>query len=190
MLDINKELENFNLLIKNIESKKFDDFYDLECEYCKIINLGNSIRNYIIQNPSLCSEQSIKVLTNQTNNLSLLEDKYKSLLNIIYLTKNLFDKYSIYVEQLKNEQKYEEAINIYEQMFKFSKDYKYLQYIANIKFAIFHEVQECFDIYKDIEIHLYNDKDFWWQFSDVYNAKQDIFNQILCIQKALNLEET
>lgn len=75
-------------------------------------------------------------------------------------------------------------------MFKFSKDYKYLQYIANIKFAIFHEVQECFDIYKDIEIHLYNDKDFWWQFSDVYNAKQDIFNQVLCIQKALNLEET
>ena len=62
MLDINKELENFNLLIKNIESKKFDDFYDLECEYCKIINLGNSIRNYIIQNPSLCSNNQLRFL--------------------------------------------------------------------------------------------------------------------------------
>lgn len=190
MLNIDKELESFNLLIKDIKSMKFNNFYELECEYCKTINLGNNIRNYIIQNPSICSEQSFKVLTNQTKDLSLLEDKYKPLLNIIYLTKSLFDKYSIYVEQLKNEQKYEEAINVYEQMFKFSQDYKYLQHIANIKFKIFHQVQECFDIYKDIKKHLYKDKDFWWQFSEVYNAKQDIFNQVLCIQKALNLEET
>ncbi len=189
MFNLDNELKIFNSQIESLKSKKFNTFYEMECEYCKIINLGNNIRNYIIQNPSLCTEQSFKVLTNQTNDLSLLEEKYKGLLNVIFLTKNLFDKYSLYVERLKNEHKYVEAINVYQQMFNLSQDYKYKQHIANIKFKIFNNIEESSSIYKSIEKYLYENKDFWWQFSYIYKAKFDIYNQVLCIKKALDLEE-
>ena len=189
MFDIDKELEKFNLELEELKTKKFNSFGELECEYCRIINQGNLIRQHLIQNPSHCSQESIKVLTNQTNDISLLEDKFKCLLHVVYLTRDLFQKYSVYVEQLKSEQNFEEAVSVYEQMFNFSHNPFYKQQIANIKYQIFNQIEESFSLYKEIEEQMSNDKNFWWQFSDIYKSKNDIYNQVLCIQKALELEE-
>ena len=74
-------------------------------------------------------------------------------------------------------------------MFNFSRNPLYKQQIANIKYQIFNEIEESYLIYKELEEPMTNDKNFWWQFSDIYKAKNDIYNQVLCIKNALDLEE-
>ncbi len=187
MFNLFEEINEFCLEIEKLKLEKFKNFHEMECEYCRLINQGNGIRNYLILHPEECDENTLLVLTNKTSDLSLLDEKFKCLLHIVYLTQNLFDRYTRYVVQLKQEGQYNEAIRVYEQMFNLSRNYLYRQEIANIKFQIYKQVEESFLIYKNIEQYLAGNQSFWLQFSDIYKAKNDVFNQILCVQKALEL---
>ena len=188
MSDLDNRLNEYATKCNEINSKEYKNFGELETEYCALINEGNSIRKYIIENPNECDENSYKILTNQSQDISLMDEKFKCLFNIMYLTKSLFEKYSEYVQQLIKEQNYQEALNIYEQMFKFSGNYWYKKEQANIYYQIFGDVKKAFDIYESIEPFLSNTADYWWQFSEIQAANNNIFRQVLCIQKAIDIE--
>jgi len=188
MSDLDNRLENYKNECENLQNRTFENFYELEKTYCNLINEGNSIRTYIKENPSLCDENSLKVLTNQASNINLLDDKFKCLLNIIYLTRTLFDKYGERVKTLIQNKEYEEAINIYEQMFKFSGNWWYKKEIANIYYQIFNDMDKAFAIYKEVLPHMSDSAEFWWQLSELHEKNRVYFKQVLCMQNALNLE--
>ena len=188
MSDLDKKLEEYQKNCEEIKTKEFKNFGELEKEYCNLINEGNQIRKYIIENPSECDENSYKVLTNQASDPSIIDDKYKCLFNIVFLTRDLFGKYTEYVQQLIQKKDFKEAVNIYEQMFKLSGNYIYKKEIANIHYQIFKDFNTALKIYEEIEPFLSNSAEYWWQFSEIQAANKNIFRQVLCIQKAINIE--
>ncbi len=188
MSDLDKRLEEYKRNCEEIKSKEFKNFGELENEYCKLINEGNQIRRYIIDNPEECDENSYKVLTNQTTDPSVIDEKFKCLFNIVFLTRDLFGKYTEYVQQLIQKKDFKEAINIYEQMFRLSGNYIYKKEIANIHYQIFGDFKKAYEIYESIEPFLKNIPEYWWQFSEIQSANKNIFRQVLCIQKAIELE--
>lgn len=188
MSDLDKRLEEYQNNCNTIGTREFKDFGELETAYCSLINEGNAIRKYVLENPSECDEGSYKILTNQSQDMSIMADKFKCLFNIVYLTRELFNKYTEYVPKLLQDKKYQEAINIYEQMFKFSGNYWYKKEVANIYYQIFGEVKKALEIYESIEPFLANTADYWWQFSEIQAANNNVFRQVLCIQKAINIE--
>ena len=188
MSDLDKRLEEYKKNSEEIKTKEFKNFGELENEYCALINEGNQIRRYIIDNPSECDENSYKVLTNQAPDPSIIDEKFKCLFNIVFLTRDLFGKYTEYVQQLIQKKDFKEAINIYEQMFKLSGNYLYKKEIANIHYQIFNDSNTALKIYEEIEPFLKNLVEYWWQFSEIQAANKNIFRQVLCIQKAIDME--
>lgn len=188
MTDLDQRLETYKNNCENLPNCDFGNFHELETAYCNLINEGNSIRTFIKNNPELCDENSLKVLTNQSQDINLLDDKFKPLLNIIYLTRTLFDKYGEHVKTLIADKEYEEAINIYEQMFKFSGDWWYKKEIANIHYQIFDNIPKAMEIYGQVLPHMSGNADFWWQLSELHEKSNNFFKQVLCMQKAINIE--
>ena len=188
MFDLELKLRNFKSGVEEIKDKNFSNFSELEKEYCKLINTGTEIRNHLINNPNECDENSLKVLTNQTSDYSLLADKFKCLFSIITLTKDLLNHYQQYVFDLLKKEDYNYAVTIYEQMFKFSHNYTYKLEIANISYKFLNNPLKCYMIYKEIEPYMENDPRFLWGFSDVYSYFGNYFRQFVYIQKAVNAE--
>ena len=188
MYNLDENLYFFQKKVEDIKIKEFSNFTDLENSYCELINFGTEIRNYIIDNPSVCDENSLKVLTNQTMDFSLLAEKFKPLSEIITLTRELLKHYQDYVFELLNEKDYEYAIKIYEQMFKFSHNYNYKIEIANIYYRFLKRPLDCFHIYKQIEPHMSENPRFLWGMSDIYANFGNYFRQFVYIRKAVDLE--
>jgi hypothetical protein len=189
MFNLDKELETFSKNCEEFKNKKFENFEEYEKECCTLINAGNSIRKYILQNKECCDEASYQILSNNRDyDVSLLGDKFKCLLNAAYLFQNLVKKYKERTVELKEEQKFEDLVNVYEQLFKLTYDAHFKIKSANILFKIFNNVDESFKRYVDSLEALGSEADFWWQFSDIYKAQNDIFNQVLCYKKALDIE--
>ena len=94
MENFETKLKEFAEKCENLKNQEFENFGYLEKTYCDLINEGNQLRQYIVQNPEICDKNSLLVLTNQVPNISLLDEKFKSLLNIIQLTVTLLQKYA------------------------------------------------------------------------------------------------
>lgn len=188
MEDFEQKIEQFEKGYEKIKQERFKDFEELEVKFCDIINLGTELRNHLKSNPELCDENTYRVLNNQLHDTSLIEDKYKFLTHLLELKKMLLNHYQGYVEFLVKNKKFNQAIRIYEQMFAFTGNYFYKKEIANIHLMVFHNPQKCLEMYKEIEPHLSDKPYFWWEHSEVYKLLGDYFNQVLCMQKAVNLE--
>lgn len=188
MYDLDDKLNTFKTNVENIKNKEFSDFSDLENSYCELINFGTEIRNYIKNNPDVCDENSLKVLTNQTTDFSLLDEKFKPLFSIITLTQELLKHYQDYVFKLINQKDYTYAIKIYEQMFKFSHNYNYKLEIANIYFKLLDKPFDCYHIYKQIEPYMSENPRFLWCMSEIYSFFGNYFRQFVYIRKAIDIE--
>ena len=188
LFDLDKNLEDFKRGIKRIEEKNFRTFQDFENAYCNVINQGIILRNYIVQNPSLCNENSLKVLTNQTRDFSLLEEKFKCLYSVIDLTQKLLEKYKEYVVDRVEKKDYNMAIRIYNQLFKFTHNYFFRIDIANLYINQLNDSDKCLEIYKEAEPYLSGHYSFLWQFAQVYEKRKDYYNTLVYMQKAIKLE--
>ena len=92
------------------------------------------------------------------------------------------------VQKLIDDKKYDEAIKIDEKLFKLTDNYQYKLDIANI-FAICKENHsKAIKIYKECESKMKENKDYWYQFSDIYLHKKNYYKQVLCLQKAIDIE--
>ncbi|MBP3820720.1 hypothetical protein J6G99_03645 [bacterium] len=188
MFDIERNLRELEYGAENIISKEFATFADLETSYLKLINKGNDIRNYLKQNPSLCNDNTLKILNNQSADFSLLEEKYKPLARLIPLIQNLLGHYQKYLNELLSRQDYAYAINIYEQMFKFTHNYNYKLEIANIYYLKLNNQRKSYEIYKEIEPYMENNLRFLYGFSELYKYFGNYFKQMLYIKKAIEAE--
>lgn len=188
-MDTDKRLEQYQNDCDNLRNTDFNNFEELEKAYCRLINEGGQIRAYIIQNPEVCDENSYKVLSNQVHDLNMLADKYKPLSNIIYLHRELFNKYDERVKQLIADKNYEQALNIYDQMFKFSGNYWYKKEIANILYVFFEKTDDALEIYKEIAPYMQNDYKYFWGLAELYSIKKEYFKSVSYMKKAMLMEK-
>lgn len=188
MSDLNTRLEQFRIEVEKLNNADLEDFGDFECAYCSVINMGVEIRNYIIKNPLLCDEFTLKFLKNQSHDPSMLADQFKCLYSIITLTGKLLQRYAQQEKICEQNGDFQTAIQINEQMFKFTGNYFYYIDIANIYNNHLNEKERCFKMYLDLEKYLSNSYHYWWRFAILYENREDYFNALLCMQKAIKLE--
>lgn len=176
-------MENFEIKLKEFEqncekikTQDFENFGLLENAYCDLINEGNQLRQHILQNPELCDKNSLLVLTNQVPDISLLDEKFKSLTNIIHLTITLLQKYSEYVQTLITDNNWEEAINIYEQMYKFTRNPIYRKNIIEIYSDKLGNYDKALEICESIKSITLTDSSYCRLFAKVYAYKSDVDN--------------
>ena len=181
-------LNEFAQKCEDLKNQEFENFGYLEKTYCELINEGNQLRQYIIQNPEICDKNSLLVLTNQVLDTSYLDEKFKSLTNIIQLTITLLQKYSEYVQTLLAEQKFEEAINIYNQMYSFTRNPIYKKNIAEIYCTNLNDYDKALEICKPIEHIISTNSQFCRLYAKIYSLKSDITNNILWNKKADEIE--
>ena len=188
MENFENKLQEFAEKCDNLKTQEFENFGYLEKTYCELINEGNQLRQYIIQHPEICDKKSLLVLTNQVPDISLLDEKFKSLTNIIQLTITLLQKYSEYVQELLAEQKYEETINIYNQMYSFTRNPIYKKSIAEIYCTDLNDYDKALEICKPIEHIISTNSQFCRLYAKIYSLKSDITNNILWNKKADELD--
>jgi len=189
MEDFEKRIEEFEKNYVKIKEARYKEFSELETEFCKVINEGTALRNYLKDNPELCDENTYRVLLNQLTDMSLIEDRYKFLEHVLDLKRILLKHYNDYVGFLVKNKNFNMAIRIYNQMYAFTGNPFYKKEIANIHLKIFNDYKKCFEIYKEIEPQMEKSPHFWWEFSEVYAIGKDYFNRIMCMQKAVKLEK-
>lgn len=185
---LEEEIKQFDIECKVVKNRQFQNFNEFETVYCDLINKCLAIRKYILKNPTMCNENTYKILSNQSKELDKIEPKYKCLLNIIDLKSALMQNYKTYVKELMQKQDYKTAMNVYKNMFFFTHDYYYKKEIANLYLREYNDFTSCFSIYKECEPHLADKSYFWFEFSEVYRLMRDYFNQVKCMQKAINIE--
>ena len=168
-------MDNFEIKLKefaekceDLKNQEFENFGQMEQTYCNLINEGNQLRQFLLQNPELCDKNSLLVLTNQVPDISLLDEKYKSLANIIQLTIALLQKYSEYVQTLLAEQKFEEAINIYNQMYNFTRNPIYKKNIAEIYCLNLNDNDKALEVCNSIYDYAINNAQFCRLYAKIY----------------------
>lgn len=174
-------MDNFGIKLKefaekceDLKNQEFENFGQMEQTYCNLINEGNQLRQFLLQNPELCDKNSLLVLTNQVPDISLLDEKYKSLANIIQLTIALLQKYSEYVQTLLAEQKFEEAINIYNQMYNFTRNPIYKKNIAEIYCLNLNDNDKALEVCNSIYDYATNNAQFCRLYAKIYSFKSDV----------------
>lgn len=188
-------MENFETKLKEFDEKcealknqEFENFGILEQTYCNLINEGNALRKYVIEHPEICNKKTILVLTNQVRDTSLIDEKFKSLTNILQLTLTLLQKYSEYVQKLLTEEKYEEAINIYNQMYNFTRNPLYKKLIAEIFCTRMNNCDKALEIMDTVKNEAFNDPQLCRYYAQIYSLKSDTENTEFYNKRADELE--
>ena len=190
-MNIDENLKIFEAKFLALKQNNYSNFSELELAYCKYINDCNQLRKFLVDNQELCDKNSMKVLTGYSKDVSLLSDKYKIFLSLGSVINELVNKYQNYVYELVKDNRFVEAINIYNQMYKLSNNISYKLEIANIFFKVFKDYPRALKLYKEIKslhVEVENNYKFWWSFSEVYRLNKDMFNSVKCIQKACDIE--
>ena len=187
-MDIENRLIKVENDFKNLPSREFKDFNELEIEYCRLINEITNIRNYIVATPGVADENSLKVLKNEVADFTLLSDKFKPLLHLMDLYRMLVDKYKEQVKVLLEEKKYDQVINIYNQLYRFTNNYWYKKEIANIHFQIYKDNKTALNMFKELENVIGKNPEYWWQLSQIYEDEKNYYKQLVSMQKAIKLE--
>ncbi len=169
-----ERLKNYAIKCDELENKEFSSFGELETEYCALINEGGAIRKDILNNPSQIDKKSLLVLTNQVQSISLLDNKYMPLLNILKLTSDLMQKYTDYVDKLLKQQDYIQAVNIYRQMYKLNKNYYFMMQIAKIWYENLDDVQKALEVCEEVGTDLIErNRDFCELYSKILAKSGD-----------------
>lgn len=187
-MNIQEELTKFKTDCENLQGREFESFHELESVYCNLINKGTQLRRYVIEHPELCSSDTIKVLKNEADDLSLMEDGYKPLLIVLYLKKELLFHYESYLKTLHSEQKYEEAVNIYNQMFKFAPNHIFKLSIADLYYEKMDKKKQALKIMSEIEPYMKDFPIYYWKKARMYEGEGIYYRALLCMKKAIELE--
>lgn len=183
MENIEEQLESFSIKCNEIENKQFENFGELERAYCDLLNEGGAIRKYLISNPTLCDSNTLLVLTNRTNNASLIADKYKSLLNLLTLTRTLMTKYSEYAQEMLDANNFDEAIRIYEQMFEFTKQLALKQKIIQIYANNLNDLTKATELCEIYERSYPTEVSFYELYAEIADKNNDIPKREYCYKK-------
>lgn len=92
------------------------------------------------------------------------------------------------LKKILDEKDYKKAIKINEELFKITNDYFYKKEIANIHAVCYEDVPKAIKMYKELEKVLGNDSNYWFQLSGLYNDRNNFYREVLCIQKAIDIE--
>ena len=92
------------------------------------------------------------------------------------------------IQKLLDDEKFDEAIKVDEQLFDLTGDYRYKLAIANIIGICKNDLNKAVKIYKENESNSGNDKNYWYQLSDLYKRKKNYYRQVLSLQKAIDIE--
>ena len=145
--------------------------------YDKALEVCESIMPIILSDPSYC-RLCAKVYSYKSDvtNTSFYNKKADEL-NMLIQANDFISK-----------EDYLEAINIYDNLFTITGNYNYQKEIANIHAGYLNNLDKAITLYKDLEKNLQEDAKYWWQFSELYENKNNHYKQVLCIQKAIKLE--
>lgn len=92
------------------------------------------------------------------------------------------------LKKVLDDKDFKQAIKINEDLFKITDDYSYKKDIANIYAVCFEDVKKALKIYKSLENYFAKDYNYWFQLSSLYEYNNDYYKEVLCIQKAIDLE--
>jgi len=92
------------------------------------------------------------------------------------------------VQKQLDDEDYDGAIKTDEKLFNLTQDYKYKLDIANIIGVCKLDLSKAIKMYKEYEPQKGNDKNYWYQLSDLYMKKENWYRQVLSIQKAIDIE--
>lgn len=92
------------------------------------------------------------------------------------------------VQKLIDEKDYDGAIKLDENLFALTQDYQYKLDIANIIAVCQLKPDKAIKMYKEFEPQKGSDKNYWYQLSDIYLQKKNYYKQVLCLQKAIDIE--
>lgn len=188
MENFEQKLKEYAEKCESLKEQEFENFGHFEHTYCNLINEGSALRQHLLQNPEICDKKTILVLTNQVNDISLIDEKFKSLTNILQLTVTLLQKYSEYVQTLLTEQKFEEAIKIYNQMYNFTRNPIYKKNIAEIYCLNLGDYDKALETFNSIHTYAINNSQFCRLYAKIYAYKSDVENSVLYNKKADELD--
>lgn len=92
------------------------------------------------------------------------------------------------VQKLIDDKDYDDAIKLDERLFDLTEDYQYKLDIANIIAVCKLQPDKAIKMYKEYQPKKGDDKNYWYQLSDIYLQKKNYYKQVLCLQKAINIE--
>ena len=186
--NLSQELNSFDKAVKDLLNKEFKNFGECEIEYCKLINAGNNIRKYILKNPKFADENSLKFLSNKSQDENLLNKKFKSLLGIHELTKSLIKHYQEYAKEQFKGKKYHDVVNIYMQMFNLTGNYVYKINAANILYKFLSKPETSLKIYKETEKYFGEEPFFIKGIANIYWDLKDYYKQVFYMKKLIDKE--
>jgi len=191
MDDFENRLSRYKEKAEAAVVKKREDYpalHDMEEELCAIINEGNSIRKYLLENKEMLDTNSYMYLTNQIQNPNLLDQKYSCLQLIIYLSKKLFDAYVEYSKTLVEKEDWTELINIYEAIYNLTGSYQYKKLTADVYLKHLDDTDKAFEIYNQIEPVFANNSDFYKNLALIYSKRGDNTKEAECLKKSQEYE--
>jgi tetratricopeptide (TPR) repeat protein len=153
-----------------------------------LINYGNKIRKFILKHPFLCNSNTIDILSNKSKNYNEIDKKFLPLLNIINITQSLIIEYEKYSKVKLEEKNYDEVIRIFNQIYLFTNNYLYKINVAKIYLEILKNPIKSLYTYKEIENTAGNNLEFLHGIAEVYWNLKDYYNQVLYLQKAVEIE--
>ena len=185
MLNLDKRLYRYNQEIEKSNEKKYVN----EEELWNLHNIGMEIKNFLISTPHVCPEPIERFFMSDMEDQSLLYGDFLVLKNIKIIKNCLINYYNVQIGKYRELGDINSLISVYEKLFELTNNYLIKKEIAVLKLQYLNNVDESFTIFKEIEKYMENNVKYWFQFADIYDKKKDYFNQILCLQKAMNIEK-
>ncbi|MBQ8460644.1 hypothetical protein IJ541_11180 [bacterium] len=185
---IKERLNDYKQSCEAIEGKQYNDFRELEKEYCDLINVGSKIRADILSDADNYDKNIIDILNNKTTDFSLLPDGFEPLEYVILLKSNLIQKYQDYSKILIDEKKYEDVIIINNQLHNWTGNYLFIQNIADTYLKGYENKERALEIYQEIEPQMKDNAHYNWGLARVYEAFEDYYTTLKYMQKAIKIE--
>lgn len=122
-------------------------------------------------------------------NYAELNEEYENFEKRDYcLKKSQVNELNSGIQKLLDDEKFDEAIKVDEKLFDLTGDYRYKLAIANIIGICKNDLNKAIKIYKEYESKRGDDKNYWYQLSELYKKKQNYYRQVLSLQKAIDIE--
>ena len=185
---IKSQLKSLEKRIDNLKDNRYSDFSEFEKCYLDIINDGTRLRQKILDTSYCWDKNSISILKNENKDLSLLSKDLKFFVKLFDVKKVLVNRYQIYVQGLIQDCKFSDAIKICERIFNLTGNYIFILSISDIYLKKLKQPAQSMKILQSIEGQMSKVPVYWWTIADVYMALKDYYNQVLCLQKAIELE--
>lgn len=123
------------------------------------------------------------------NNYAELNEEYEDFekRDFCLKQKEIYELKTLVQKQI-DDKDYDGAIKTDEKLFTLTEEYQYKLDIANIIGVCKENYGKAIKIYKEYEPKKGQDKNYWYQLSDLYMYKKNYYKQVLSIQKAINIE--